>query len=61
MAIVYRRLKDSLDPNWHFSQQCDTWPQSDYQEIGFVDPRSDERICHDCARLESKLIQHAED
>jgi hypothetical protein len=44
MTIVYRRLKDSFDPDWHFSQQCDSWPQSDYQEIGFVDPRSGERI-----------------
>lgn len=61
MALVYRKLKNALDSDWHFSQQCDHWPQSDYDEIEFVDPNSTERVCRDCARVESNLIQHGDD
>jgi len=55
MALQYRRRKDGLDPDWHFSERCERWPKSDYQDIGFIDPTGPERVCRDCARLETEI------
>jgi len=57
MILVYRRnaAEDSLDLDWHFHTQCSRWPELEFVQIIHLRPNETERLCQDCAKLESKM------
>jgi hypothetical protein len=54
MFLVYRRRKDSLDPEWHFHTECSRWPKSNFIQVRFLKP-DDSRFCGECAKLETAM------
>jgi hypothetical protein len=44
VIMVYRRLKDSLDLDWHFHTKCPSWPELGVIDVQLNSPGSD-RIC----------------
>ena len=59
MFLVYRKRKNSLDSPWHFNTQCSHWPEADFVQVRFIDPKVNqgERLCQECARLETEMFQ----
>jgi len=35
MIEVYRKLRDSLDSEWHFHTQCPRWPEANFIQTRF--------------------------
>src|SRR5262245_21344405 len=58
MILIYRKhaatplaAKDSLDLNWHFHTQCPHWPEINFVQARFFQPK--ERLCDDCVTSNS--------
>ena len=55
--MVYRKQTDHSS-DWHFHEGCPLWPQADYVEIHAPVLDEGERICPECAKLESPIHDH---
>jgi len=55
MAFVYRKHRDSVDDQWHFSEKCSSWPTEEgtYTESQHPSLDPSERLCVECVRLET--------
>ena len=62
MILFYRRHKDSLDLEWHFHTQCSRWPETNFVQVRFIDPKAgeSERLCRECIKLESEMFPQKE-
>ena len=56
MFSVYRKRKNALNSPWHFNTQCTGWPEVDFVQVRFVDVKAGERLCQECAKLESEMF-----
>jgi hypothetical protein len=52
MDIIYRKNKILIGSEWHFSNQCQHWPETDFIETSLLDPHKGDRICLDCIQLD---------
>jgi len=52
--MMYRRLKGSLDLDWHFHAKCPRWPELGLVDIQLFKPE-DERLCPECIKLEAAV------
>lgn len=50
--MLYR--KDQFS-NWHFHEDCLSWPQTDYVEVRAPILDEYERLCLECVKLESPI------
>ena len=50
--MVYRRLKDSPDPDWHFHTKCPGWPELGLVEAQLLKP-DDDHICPEFIKLDA--------
>jgi hypothetical protein len=55
MALVYRRLKNSLDLDWHFHTKCPRWPELGLVEAQLLKPEGD-RLCPECIKLDATML-----
>jgi hypothetical protein len=56
MFSVYRKRKNSPNAQWHFNTKCPHWPEADFVQVRFVDLKTGERFCQECAKLESEMF-----
>jgi hypothetical protein len=54
MILVYR--KHNNGSLWHFHTQCPQWPEINYVQAQDVHPTGEERLCEECARLQSQMF-----
>ena len=55
MRLVYQRLNDSLDLDWHFNPQCPRWPKLGLVEARLIKPE-DDRLCSECIKLDATML-----
>jgi hypothetical protein len=58
MFSVYRKRKNSPNAQWHCNTQCPRWPEVDFIQVRFIDPKASqgERLCRECIRLETEMF-----
>jgi hypothetical protein len=62
MFSVYRKRNNPPDSQWHYNTQCTRWPEADFVQQRFVELKAGERLCQECAKLESEMFgQNRED
>jgi hypothetical protein len=54
MSFFYRKHKSALHLEWHFHPQCPRWPETDYEQLRYFEPKHGERLCKECVRLDLK-------
>jgi hypothetical protein len=53
--LVYRKCKNSPNSQWHFNTRSPRWPEVDFIQVRFVEVKAGERLCQECAKLESEM------
>jgi hypothetical protein len=55
--MLYRKDRDEFS-EWHFREDCPLWPEVNYIEVRAPILDECERLCLECAQLESSIHEH---